>query len=518
MALQEKFQSMILQEKCQTLALKGSCLPVASHEKYLPLAITGSTSPPIEVPDKDLLEKFKQTFTKLPIKPIIKERHEMTRQESSLSSASYDDDDSTTANDADESSSEGGRESSSEGSRGTGLRAHRSASIGSDGSEEGGRDSGIEAEKEPDMVIPDQDLIDRIVTQVEIYFSDACVLKDKFLLKHIRRNKEGYVSLKLVSSFKKIKQLTKDWRVVAYALNKSSTAIQINDLGTKIRRIIPLPEIDDTPVTCTVLALNLPLEKPSIDTVSQLFAKCGDMDLIRVLRAGAPLAAELKTLSSKHPALNSTNCAWIEFESPEASKEACKLSTEEGMKVIPIVPESLKKPEKQTLQKSNPNSRKNSANNPSYPQQKGLNSRKNSFKNLKNNGYVEQENQHKRPFLQQRRKAVSLINNQRPNLGELSVIVEGRRRPKSKSCVEFSGQGSVPAAAAASWMQRHLFAAAVASAASAAGVPGKAPLVQRPSRVSLGSLTVPDGVARFPKGPDGTKGFGSRRVSQANDA
>ena len=50
------------------------------------------------------------------------------------------------------------------------------------------------------------------VIQVEFYFSDANITKDKFLLKHVRRNKEGFVSLKLVASFKRVKHLTKDWR------------------------------------------------------------------------------------------------------------------------------------------------------------------------------------------------------------------------------------------------------------------------------------------------------------------
>ena len=49
-------------------------------------------------------------------------------------------------------------------------------------------------------------------TQVEFYFSDANITRDKFLLKHVRRNKEGFVSLKLVASFKRVKHLTTDWR------------------------------------------------------------------------------------------------------------------------------------------------------------------------------------------------------------------------------------------------------------------------------------------------------------------
>lgn len=473
------------------------------QECCLVLATVEESVPQIKVPEGDVEP---QQFSKVSVQIELTEElvSELNRQESCESTDSLGDDDSSSHNDADESSSDGGLEHE--------PRGHRSASVVSDVSEEGGRDSGIEAEKDPDMVVPDEDMIDRIVTQVEIYFSDTSVMKDKFLLKHIRRNKEGYVSLKLVSSFKKIKQLNKDWRVVAFALSKSSTNIQINDLGTKIRRITPLPEIDDTPLTCTILALCLPLEKPGIDTVSQLFGKCGDIALIRVLRAGAPLSADIKPLASKYPSLNNNNCAWIEFEAPEAVKEACKISSDEGMKVVPIIAETPKKNEKQVQQKSQPNSRKNSVANQNYNiQHRGQNSRKNSINNkyYKNNN----ENDHYQPRpMQQRRKAISLPHNERPNLRDLTVIVEGRRRPKSKSCVEFPGQGSYPAQ---TWVQRHLFAAAVASAASTASpnVTTKPPM-QRPSRVSLGTLTLPDGVKRFPKGPDGSKGFGGRQMAE----
>ncbi len=56
---------------------------------------------------------------------------------------------------------------------------------------------------------------------MEFYFSDANILKDAFLLKHVRRNRQGYVSLKLITSFKKVKSLTKDFRAVAYSLRQS---------------------------------------------------------------------------------------------------------------------------------------------------------------------------------------------------------------------------------------------------------------------------------------------------------
>jgi len=395
-------------------------------------------------------------------------------------------------------------------------RGDRSDSVVSDGSEEGGRDSGIEAEREPDMVLPDEDLMAKIVAQVEFYFSDANVAKDKFLLKHIRRNKEGYVSLKLVSSFKKVKQLTKDWRVVAFSLNKSSTKIQPNDLGTKIRRVDPLPDLEEIPVTCAVLALAMPLEKPCIQSVSQLFSSCGDIAFIRVVRAGSALPQDLKPLATKYSALNDSHCAWIEFETPEAAKLATELTNEDGMKVVPILPEAQKKPEKATQERKNSqsNSRKNSAANKENQNERknshsNNNSRKNSTASRKNSRQEQYNYETESPLQRQRRKAISLPITQRPNLSQLSAVVEERRsRPKSKSCTDFASGSSPPS----TWVQRHLLAAAAASAASAAA-PTVGSNVRRPSRVSQGSLSIPDGVVRFPKGPDGTRGFGRPKTA-----
>ena len=391
-------------------------------------------------------------------------------------------------------------------------RSERSSSVVSDGSEEGGRDSGIEAEREPDMIVPDEDLMSRIVAQVEFYFSDANVAKDKFLLKHIRRNKEGYVSLKLVSSFKKVKQLTKDWRVVSHSLNKISSKIQINDLRTKIRRVDPLPDLDEVPVTCAVLALALPLSKPSVQSVSELFSACGEIAFIRVVRAGSAIPQDLKGLAAKHAALTETHCAWIEFETPEAAKLATEMTTEDDLKVVPILPEAQKKQEKAPQQKgSQPNSRKNSVtSNSGYgsPLHKGPPSRKNSFVSNKTRKDSGLGSDAEMPIPQPRfprRKCLSLPQTQSPNLKELSAVVEARKnRPKSKSCTEFQ-LGSPPPT---SWVQRNLLAAAAASAASAASpVVGSRPPFSRPHRVSHGSLPIPEGVLRFPKGPDGSKGF-----------
>lgn len=52
--------------------------------------------------------------------------------------------------------------------------------------------------------IPDPQLVRRIVSQVEFYLSDENLAKDAFLLKHVQKNKMGFVSIKLLTSFKKV--------------------------------------------------------------------------------------------------------------------------------------------------------------------------------------------------------------------------------------------------------------------------------------------------------------------------
>ena len=67
------------------------------------------------------------------------------------------------------------------------------------------KDSGVEVDgQEVGLEIPDAQLSAQIIEQVEFYFSDAHILKDAFLLKHARRNRDGYISLKLITSFKKV--------------------------------------------------------------------------------------------------------------------------------------------------------------------------------------------------------------------------------------------------------------------------------------------------------------------------
>lgn len=210
--------------------------------------------------------------------------------------------------------------------------ADLSDSASDTGSAGGGKDSGCEVTPEitePPFTPPSEELADKIVQQVEFYFSDANITKDAFLLKHVKRNKEGYVSLKLISSFKRVKHLTKDWRVVAHALARSKK-LEINEAGTKLRRLDPLPQYDETTPSRTVVAVHMPIDKPTIENVAELFKCCGEIALIRILRPGNPIPADVRQFINKNPSLNGMVCALVEFVNSESARKALQLPVFHG--------------------------------------------------------------------------------------------------------------------------------------------------------------------------------------------
>lgn len=213
-----------------------------------------------------------------------------------------------------------------------------------------------DVKEEVPMEEPDDELCEAVVQQVEFYFSDANITKDKFLLKHVKRNKEGFVSLKLISSFKRVKHLTKDWRQVAVAIEKKSKKLEVNDLKTKVRRLEILPEYDETTPSRTVVALNLPLERPTIEAVAELFGVCGDIVLVRILRPGNPIPADVKPFANKHPEMTAKVCALVEFERTEFAHKAVKdLSQDEdpeAMKVMELTAPPPKKTKPSESKKS----------------------------------------------------------------------------------------------------------------------------------------------------------------------
>lgn len=184
------------------------------------------------------------------------------------------------------------------------------------------RDRRSAASSCPVEVVVESEIQERIVRQVEWYFSDENILKDSFLMKHIRRNKQGFVSLKLVASFRKVKSLSKDWGVVQASLRHSSV-LELNEDGSKVRRRKPVPEVDYSHVARTVIVMNYPDPQPNIHSIETTFSAYGEVTLVRVLYPGKAVPLDVKPCRTKHSTIGKELCILVEFESEEGAKKAC---------------------------------------------------------------------------------------------------------------------------------------------------------------------------------------------------
>lgn len=177
-------------------------------------------------------------------------------------------------------------------------------------------------------VVVDLDLQERIVKQVEWYFSDENLLKDSFLMKHINRNKQGYVSLKLVASLRKVKTLSKDWKVVLECL-KNSNLLALNEEGTKIRRISPAPQVDFGHIAKTLLVTNYPDQDPNLADVEQRFSRHGELVQVRLVHPGRAIPLDVKPCKTQHPSLGKELCILLQYESEAVAKSALKKINEQ---------------------------------------------------------------------------------------------------------------------------------------------------------------------------------------------
>ncbi|XP_063772770.1 la-related protein 6-like [Pseudophryne corroboree] len=200
--------------------------------------------------------------------------------------------------------------------------------------------------------IPDMKLIRKIVSQVEYYLSDENLSHDAFLLKHVQKNKMGFVSIKLLSSFKKIRSLTRDWRKTLYAL-QFSDILEVNFEETKVRRKTPVPDcLLGLPPTKLLLAWNLdnerkiPPGKPQknfLEIATSLFASFGVITSIRILKPGKEVPCDVKKYIFRYPELATKICALVEYENLEGARKAVdafrmKESSDDdnAFKVIPV--------------------------------------------------------------------------------------------------------------------------------------------------------------------------------------
>ncbi|XP_006897281.1 PREDICTED: la-related protein 7-like [Elephantulus edwardii] len=119
-----------------------------------------------------------------------------------------------------------------------------------------------------------------IAKQVDFWFGDANLHKDRFLREQIEKSRDGYVDISLLVSFNKMKKLTTDGKLIARAL-KSSAVVEVDLEGTRIRRRKPLGERPKDEDERTVYVELLP-KNVNHSWIERVFGKCGNVVYISI--------------------------------------------------------------------------------------------------------------------------------------------------------------------------------------------------------------------------------------------
>ncbi|XP_041976086.1 la protein homolog [Aricia agestis] len=102
-------------------------------------------------------------------------------------------------------------------------------------------------ENKESNVDEETDLDSAIIRQVEYYFGDVNLPRDKFLREQVKLD-DGWVPLEILIKFNRLAKLTTDTEVIAASLLKSTSGLlEVSDDNKKIRRSpeMPLPEMNE---------------------------------------------------------------------------------------------------------------------------------------------------------------------------------------------------------------------------------------------------------------------------------
>ncbi|XP_073458826.1 la-related protein 7 isoform X2 [Aquarana catesbeiana] len=123
-------------------------------------------------------------------------------------------------------------------------------------------------------------LLADIAKQVDFWFGDVNLHKDRFLREQIEKSRDGFIDISLLASFNKMKKLTTDTKLIARAV-KNSLVVEMNLENTKIRRRLPLGEkpedVDDRTVYAELLPKNV-----THSWIDRVFGKCGTVVYISI--------------------------------------------------------------------------------------------------------------------------------------------------------------------------------------------------------------------------------------------
>lgn len=152
-------------------------------------------------------------------------------------------------------------------------------------------------------------LLGDVKKQVEFWFGDVNLHKDRFLRKLIDDSEDGYVDISVLADFNRMKKLTTDTKLIARAL-KNSSVVEVNLEGNKVRRQLPIGDIPNNVDSRTVYVELLPKDVTH-SWIERVFTKCGNVVYVSIPRYKS--------------SGDSKGFAFVEFENEEDAQKAIEM-------------------------------------------------------------------------------------------------------------------------------------------------------------------------------------------------
>lgn len=149
-----------------------------------------------------------------------------------------------------------------------------------------------EPEPEPEILGPPNGLEKKIIKQMEYYFGDVNLPRDRYLQEQIKLDNDGWIALAVFTRFNRLKALTTNHNIIHKALRKAESGlISISKDGVFVRRNpdMPVPENSDEWRddfnARTAYVKGFPM-KISLDKLIAFFAKLdvGEVDTVFMRR------------------------------------------------------------------------------------------------------------------------------------------------------------------------------------------------------------------------------------------
>nr|GME04629.1 la-related protein 6B-like [Ipomoea batatas] len=164
----------------------------------------------------------------------------------------------------------------------------------------------------------------KILNQVEYYFSDLNLATTDHLMKVMSKDPEGYVPISVVASFKKIKALISSHAHLAKIL-RNSTKLVVSEDGKKVKRQNPLSETDMEELQSRIIvAENLP-EDHCHQNLMKIFSTVGSVKMIRTCQpqtSNGVSSSGTRTAKSDSMLLSNKLHAFVEYETVELAEKA----------------------------------------------------------------------------------------------------------------------------------------------------------------------------------------------------